>query len=105
MTNLKPEVGNATRWTSWGGMMIKHGKMKEHLREGSLLDNNTIQADQSWEFQKNSIKVTKMFKDINMTTVSLQTKLYPLKNVCENFNSLVEESKQGHENAASAWFR
>ena len=28
MTNLKPEVGIATRWTSWGGMMIKHGRMK-----------------------------------------------------------------------------
>ena len=104
MTNLKPEVGNATRWTSWGCMMMKHGKMKEHLREGSLLDNNTIQADQSWAFQQNSVKVTKMFEDINMTAVSLQTRLYPLKNVCEDCDSLLEESEQGHENAGSAWF-
>ena len=45
-----------------------------------------------------------MFEDINMTAVSLQTRLYPLMNVCEDCDSLLEESEQGHDNAGSAWF-
>lgn len=103
-TNLKPEVGNATRWTSWGTMMMKHRRMSDDLREASLQPNNTIQADQSWVFQSRAMKVTKMFEDINMTAVSMQTRLYPLHLVCEDCDSLLQESQEGHDITGSAWF-
>ena len=33
LTNLTVEVGNDTKWTSWGTMMAKHHRMKDILWE------------------------------------------------------------------------
>ena len=69
-----------------------------------MLEKNTIEADQSWLFQAWSQKLTRMFEDINMVAVSMQTKLYMLKLVCADCDALLKESKQGDSTRASAWF-
>ena len=51
--------------------MAKHHRMKNSLREGSCLENKTVEADQSWLFQMRLQKVTRMFEDIKVVAVLL----------------------------------
>ena len=52
ITRLHPEVGNATRWTSWGSMMMKFMKIRDSLIECATVDGTTIEVDESVVFRR-----------------------------------------------------
>ena len=104
LCKLTAKIGNKTRWLSWGNMMHTHTRMKQHLHEASLMDNNTIEADQTWLFQARSTKVTKIFADMNMVGGCMQHRLYALKSCRSDLDALLKESEDGEHSRASHWF-
>ena len=68
------------------------------------MDNNTIEADQTWLFQARSTKVTKIFADMNMVGGCMQHRLYALKSCRSDLDALLKESDDGENSRASHWF-
>ena len=104
LTNLQPEVGNATRWTSWGSMVIKYQRIRDHLITGSEMDDTNYEMDTSMGFRRKCEAVKQIFEDINMVAVSMQTKLYMLSQCRSDLNALLAEMDEGNISRASGWF-
>ena len=103
ITRLHPEVGNATRWTSWGSMMMKFMKIRDSLIECATVDGTTIEVDESVVFRRRCEKVTAIFQDINMVAISMQTRLYKLCSCRNDLDALIQECADGNDDRGSGW--
>ena len=104
ITRLHPEVGNATRWTSWGSMMMKFMKIRDSLIECATVDGTTIEVDESVVFRRRCEKVTAIFQDINMVAISMQTRLYKLCSCRNDLDALIQECADGNDDRGSGWW-
>ena len=104
MTRLAPEVGNTTRWTSWGNMMDKFQRMRTDLIAASEEEDGTVQLNTSAVFKRKAEKITGCFRDINVVAYSMQTRMYKLSQCRQDLDALLSEVGQGHSNAESNWY-
>ena len=74
LTRLTPEVGNKTRWTSWGKMMEKYLRIRPELITAAVDDDTNLDVDTSASFKKKAEIIAAVFQDINMVALSLQTR-------------------------------
>ena len=105
LCNLCPEVGNETRWTGWGRMMGKYQRMRSHLIEAHNEEDTKFTMNKTVGFKKKVEKVNGCFVDVNVVTVSLQTRLHKLKSVRADLDALLAESAGGHGNENSCWYK
>ena len=103
LTRLAPEVGNATRWTSWGRMMGKYSCIRADLIAASQEEDAAIEVNTTNAFKKRAEKIAGLFADINMVAVSLQTRLYKLCLIRHDLDELLTECREGHTNTNSNW--
>ena len=75
MTRLAPEIGNATRWTSWGRMMHKYLRIRSDLISAADDNDASITVNRTANFKKRAKKISGLFEDVNMVALSMQTRL------------------------------
>ena len=105
MTRLAPEVGNATRWTSWGRMMHKYLRIRSDLISAADDNDASIVVNRTAIFKKRAEKISGLFEDVNMVALSMQTRLQKLSVVRNDLIELLEECKAGHNNPDSDWYQ
>ena len=105
MTRLAPEVGNATRWTSWGQMMHKYLRIRSDLISAADDNDASITVNRTTGFKKRAEKISGLFEDINMVAWSMQTRLQKLSVIRNDLNELLEECEAGHNNPDSDWYQ
>ena len=103
LTRLAPEVGNATRWTSWGRMMGKYSRIRADLIVALQEEDAAIEINATNVFKRRAEKIGGLFADINMVALLLQTRLYKLYLVCHDLHELLTECREGHTNQNSNW--
>lgn len=104
LTNLHPSVDIGTRWSGKVTMLTKFVKMRETLIEAQDEPDCKIDIDASAAL-KNAQKFQLQFKDINAVTKSMQTRLYTVKQCCDDLDALIMESEQKRNNRHSHWHK
>ena len=105
LTRLTPEVGNKTRWTSWGTMMEKYLRIRQQLITAAVDDDTNLDVDTSAAFKRKAEKILAVFQDINMVALSLQTRSYTLASCRRDLDELLTECSEGHTNQDSNWYQ
>ena len=89
LTNLHAEIGNATRWKSWGTMVMKHQRIRDHIIEGSQHYETNYKNDTSLDFWRKFEVVKSIFEDIDIIAVSMQTRMYKLSQCRNDLDTLL----------------
>ena len=88
-TNLKPEMGNDTRWTGWGIMLRKYVKIHHKLLEASENVDANIPIHIRLSFKCRAEKQALLFEDIDSIDVSMQHKLYTISACRTDLNAII----------------
>ena len=105
LTNLRPEIGNATRWTGWGRMLRKYIRIRPCLLEATENEDANIPMNCGLAFKRKAERQALMFEDINAVAISMQKKLYTVSACQNNLNDIIEESDEGRLQENSPWYR
>ena len=104
ITKLRPEIGNATRWTGHGRMMRKYQSTRSDLMTAHDADDTNFPMNKSTQFKKKAESVSGCFQDTNVVAFSMQHQLYKLRSCRADLDALMNECNVGHNDNRSCWY-
>ena len=88
LTDLRPKINNATRWSGKCLILHQFTQMRDDLIEATEDPNNDIIINTTTAFLNKVSRYLRMLQEINEVSKSLQTENHTLSNCRDDLNTL-----------------
>lgn len=104
ITDLRPIINNATRWSGKSDMLERYLRLRDDLIEASGEPNADIQMDTTIRFKNKVVRYAAMLQEINAVTKYLQIQGRTLADCRDDIDLLIDSIAQENANRNSNLF-